>query len=76
MSATLGVLLHELEPRWPMMMAERLDSAAAESSNGWNNAGTSGRAPCPNRSRDNGTPGQHLCVAAFAAPPDSRPLNQ
>ncbi len=40
MSTTLGILLHELEPRWSMMMAERLDSVAAESSNGWNNAGT------------------------------------
>ncbi|WP_429579651.1 malate dehydrogenase (quinone) [Paraburkholderia youngii] len=40
MSATLGVLLHELEPQWSMMMAERLHSVAAESSNGWNNAGT------------------------------------
>lgn len=40
MSATLGVLLHELEPEWSMTMVERLDSVAQESSNGWNNAGT------------------------------------
>ncbi|WP_321906057.1 malate dehydrogenase (quinone) [Paraburkholderia tropica] len=40
MSATLGVLLHELEPGWSMTMVERLDDVAAESSNGWNNAGT------------------------------------
>ncbi|WP_198972522.1 malate dehydrogenase (quinone) [Xylophilus sp. ASV27] len=40
MSATLGVLLHELEPQWSMTMVERLDAVAQESSNGWNNAGT------------------------------------
>lgn len=40
MSSTLGVLLNELEPDWSMMMIERLDSVAKESSNGWNNAGT------------------------------------
>ncbi len=40
MSATLGVLLHELEPGWSMTMVERLGEVAAESSNGWNNAGT------------------------------------
>jgi malate dehydrogenase (quinone) len=40
MSSTLGVWLHELEPNWSMMMIERLDAVAQESSNGWNNAGT------------------------------------
>jgi malate dehydrogenase (quinone) len=40
MSATLGVLLHELEPGWSIGMIERLDDVALESSNGWNNAGT------------------------------------
>lgn len=40
MSSTLGVLLHELEPNWSMVMIERLDGVAQESSNGWNNAGT------------------------------------
>ena len=40
MSATLGVLLHELEPGWSITMLERLDDVALESSNGWNNAGT------------------------------------
>jgi malate dehydrogenase (quinone) len=40
MSATLGVLLHELEPDWSIGMIERLDDVALESSNGWNNAGT------------------------------------
>lgn len=40
MSATLGVWLNELEPGTSMEMIERLDGAAQESSNGWNNAGT------------------------------------
>lgn len=40
MSATLGIWLSELEPDWSMMMIERLDGVALESSNGWNNAGT------------------------------------
>ncbi|KAF1024052.1 MAG: Malate:quinone oxidoreductase [Paracidovorax wautersii] len=40
MSSTLGIWLHELEPNWSMMMIERLDGVAQESSNGWNNAGT------------------------------------
>ena len=40
MSATLGVLLSELEPSWTIEMIERLDDVALESSNGWNNAGT------------------------------------
>ncbi|MBE9604851.1 malate dehydrogenase (quinone) [Acetobacteraceae bacterium H6797] len=40
MSATLGVLLHELEPDWKIEMLERLENVALESSNGWNNAGT------------------------------------
>ena len=40
MSATLGTYLQELQPDWSMMMAERLDGPAEESSNGWNNAGT------------------------------------
>ncbi len=46
MSATLAVLLHELEPRWTMELMERLDSVAEESSNGWNNAGTGHSALC------------------------------
>jgi len=40
MSATLGILLNELEPGWTIEMLERLDEVAMESSNGWNNAGT------------------------------------
>ncbi|WP_112383558.1 malate dehydrogenase (quinone) [Sphingomonas carotinifaciens] len=46
MSATLGVLLHQLEPNWKMELVERLDQVAGESSDGWNNAGTGHSALC------------------------------
>lgn len=46
MSATLGVLLSELEPNWKFEVFERLDDVAQESSNGWNNAGTGHSALC------------------------------
>ncbi|MEI4484651.1 malate dehydrogenase (quinone) [Frigidibacter sp. MR17.14] len=46
MSATLGVMLNELEPDWTIHMVERLDEVAMESSNGWNNAGTGHSALC------------------------------
>ncbi len=39
MSATLGVMLKELQPDLTIEIYERLDSAAAESSDAWNNAG-------------------------------------
>lgn len=40
MSATLGTLLSRLEPEWSVLVLERLDETAAESSASWNNAGT------------------------------------
>ena len=40
MSATLGVLLKELEPALNIEMFETLEGAALESSDAWNNAGT------------------------------------
>jgi len=40
MSATLGVLLSEVQPDWRILVVERLDQAGLESSNAWNNAGT------------------------------------
>jgi len=46
MSATLGVMLSELEPAWRIETFERLDAVAEESSNGWNNAGTGHSALC------------------------------
>ena len=46
MSATLGMLLKELEPKLKIVVFERLDGAAAESSDAWNNAGTGHSAFC------------------------------
>ncbi len=40
MSATLGTLLQQLDPSLKILMVERLESVALESSDGWNNAGT------------------------------------
>jgi len=46
MSATLGVMLKELNPALSIRVIERLDAAAAESSDAWNNAGTGHSAFC------------------------------
>ncbi|MBT1703680.1 malate:quinone oxidoreductase [Chryseosolibacter indicus] len=46
MSATLGLLLKELQPNLKITIVERLDVAAAESSDAWNNAGTGHSAFC------------------------------
>jgi malate dehydrogenase (quinone) len=46
MSATLGVLLKELNPGFSIEILERLDSVALESSDAWNNAGTGHSAFC------------------------------
>lgn len=46
MSATLGLLLKQLEPTWKIVIVERLSEVAQESSNGWNNAGTGHSALC------------------------------
>lgn len=46
MSATLGLLLKELQPNLKIEIFERLDVAAAESSDAWNNAGTGHSAFC------------------------------
>ncbi len=46
MSATLGVMLKELNPNITIAIFERLDHAAAESSDAWNNAGTGHSAFC------------------------------
>ncbi len=40
MSATLGTLLSQLDPELSIVMVERLDHVAQESSDAWNNAGT------------------------------------
>ena len=46
MSATLAALLRLVEPDWSITLIERLDGAAAESSDPWNNAGTGHSALC------------------------------
>jgi len=46
MSATLGVLLKQLQPDAKIVIYERLDKVGAESSNAWNNAGTGHSAFC------------------------------
>src|SRR6186713_872106 len=46
MSATLGVLLKELQPELTIEIFERLDVIAGESSDAWNNAGTGHAAFC------------------------------
>jgi len=40
MSATLGIILNQLDPSLKIIMVERLDHVAHESTHGWNNAGT------------------------------------
>ncbi len=46
MSATLGMMLKELDPTITIEIFERLDRVAAESSDAWNNAGTGHSAFC------------------------------
>ncbi|MEO8093551.1 MAG: malate dehydrogenase (quinone) [Pseudolysinimonas sp.] len=46
MSATLGSLLHQLEPDWTITIFEKLADVALESSSPWNNAGTGHSALC------------------------------
>ena len=46
MSATLAVMLRQLQPAWTLQLVERQDKAASESSDAWNNAGTGHAAFC------------------------------
>ena len=46
MSATLAVMLKELDPSLKIEIYEVLDAPAEESSNAWNNAGTGHAALC------------------------------
>ena len=46
MSATLGVMLKELDTSLRIHVIERLDEVAGESSDAWNNAGTGHAALC------------------------------
>ncbi|OZG71157.1 malate dehydrogenase (acceptor) [Hahella sp. CCB-MM4] len=46
MSTTLGMMLKQLDPSLKIIMVERLDHVAHESTDGWNNAGTGHAAYC------------------------------
>lgn len=46
MSATLGILMKELDPNCKIEIYERMSEAASESSDAWNNAGTGHAAFC------------------------------
>ncbi|MCW1249304.1 malate:quinone oxidoreductase [Acaricomes phytoseiuli] len=46
MSATLGAMLRQLQPDWSIVLFERLEELALESSGPWNNAGTGHSALC------------------------------
>ena len=46
MSATLALMLHALDPSLTLVVIERADEPATESSNPWNNAGTGHSALC------------------------------
>lgn len=46
MSATLAAMIRELEPSWSILILERLEEVAQESSAAWNNAGTGHQALC------------------------------
>src|SRR6187402_3063832 len=46
MSATLGIILKELDPTITIQIFERLDEPGMESSDAWNNAGTGHSAFC------------------------------
>ena len=46
MSATLGVLLYQLDPTLKIQIVEALAEVAKESTNPWNNAGTGHAALC------------------------------
>ena len=46
MSASLAVMLHQLEPSWRIRIYEKLSQCGEEASNGWNNAGTGHSALC------------------------------
>lgn len=46
MSATVAVMLQQLEPSWKIRIYERMTQCGEEASNGWNNAGTGHAALC------------------------------
>jgi malate dehydrogenase (quinone) len=65
MSATLGVLLHKLQPNWKLDVFERLDAVSLESSDAWNNAGTGHAAFCELNYTQEREDGSIDCSKAF-----------
>lgn len=64
MSATLGTLLRKVDPSLRIEAFERLDRAAAESSDAWNNAGTGHAGYCELNYTPAGTDGAVDCSKA------------
>jgi malate dehydrogenase (quinone) len=64
MSATLGTLLRKVDPSLRIEVFERLDRAAAESSDAWNNAGTGHAGYCELNYTPAGTDGSVDCSKA------------
>ena len=65
MSATLGMLLKELDPNLSIHIFERLDKAGMESSDAWHNAGTGHAAFCELNYTPQKTDGAVECGKAF-----------
>jgi malate dehydrogenase (quinone) len=65
MSATLGVLLKTLQPDLKIILVERLDHVAGESSDAWNNAGTGHSALCELNYTPEFENGEVDCTKAF-----------
>ena len=65
MSTTLGVMLQELDPTLKMLMVERLNHVASESTDGLNNAGTGHAAYCELNYTPQQNDGSINCDKAF-----------
>jgi malate dehydrogenase (quinone) len=65
MSATLGTMMREVEPNATIAIFERLDHAAAESSDAWNNAGTGHAGYCELNYTPRGKQGSVDCTKAL-----------
>jgi malate dehydrogenase (quinone) len=66
MSTTLAVMLQELDPNLKMMMVERLNHVASESTDGLNNAGTGHAAYCELNYTPRQADGSINCSKAFS----------
>ena len=65
MSTTLGMLLKQLDPSMKIVMVERLEKVAHESTDGWNNAGTGHAAYCELNYTPKKADGTIDCTKAF-----------